>query len=367
MNFWEIIFLFFALQAFLLSIVFLLKKKGDRVANRLMALYTFLFGYNILYNALYWSQDIYTANWVHITFTNMLVWVLYGPILYFYVRRVLFRSKFKLIDLIHFIPFLIVFANYSRGYFMSAEAKLDLLTQGKALEMMYFWWPYTVRIIIVLMIAYFTVIFWFISNRTPSYNKSVWLKWLSASFLGYVLSFSSYFVLLALGKIKIEYDYFIGFSMIAFVGMLTYFAYLQPKVFEGTPFKKLVPFLKYEKTGLTSQYSEELKAKLMQLMDDEKPFLNSELRLNDLADKLNLSRHHASQVINEQFDSRFFDFINKYRIAEAQQLLQEEDDMSVTEVLYACGFNNRVSFYKAFKKFTGLTPTDFRSRNQMVS
>ena len=93
----------------------------------------------------------------------------------------------------------------------------------------------------------------------------------------------------------------------------------------------------------------------------EKPFLNRELRLDDLAEALQIGRHHASQVINEHFDANFFDFINLYRVEEAIRLLQEKgNELNLAEIGFLSGFNNTVSFNKAFKKNTGVTPSKFR-------
>lgn len=119
---------------------------------------------------------------------------------------------------------------------------------------------------------------------------------------------------------------------------------------------------KYEKTGLSAAFSLELKSKLEYLMHTKKLYLNHELRLDDIAELLDISRHHASQVINENFGASFYDFINAYRIEEAKNKLAtgfENSSESISDIAYQCGFNNRVSFYKAFKKVTGTTPTEF--------
>ncbi|WP_083158009.1 helix-turn-helix domain-containing protein [Allomuricauda sp. CP2A] len=121
--------------------------------------------------------------------------------------------------------------------------------------------------------------------------------------------------------------------------------------------------LKYEKTGLSESFSFELKSKLEHLMATKKPYLNHELRLDDIAELLDISRHHASQVINENFKMSFYDYINQYRIEEAKNKLSSSISnnlsYSISDIAYQCGFNNRVSFYKAFKKITRTTPTEF--------
>lgn len=126
---------------------------------------------------------------------------------------------------------------------------------------------------------------------------------------------------------------------------------------------------KYGKTGLSETFSLELKQKLEELMVTKKPYLNHELRLDDIADLLDVSRHHASQVINAHFNMGFYDYINAHRIEEAKSKLRssgfETSSQSISDIAYLCGFNNRVSFYKAFKKFTHTTPTEFLDEMMM--
>ncbi|WP_420322791.1 helix-turn-helix domain-containing protein [Flagellimonas sp.] len=359
MNTYQYLFSLFSFLAFVLAILFFLKKRGDKIANRLLGTYVLLFGYNVFYNVLYWSGKLYTPKWISIVYTSMLVWVLYGPILFFYIRRVVYGSRFRWKDLIHFLPFLIILINYSRVYLMAPEIKLELVLNRRIIFSIYYFNQHQHTVIIALMFLYFGLIFWQLTKGVISRNKYVWLKWISFSYLGYVISFSSYFVLFAFGGLQSEYDYLIGASMVFFISMLAYFGFVQPEVFDGLPMKKIVPVIKYKTTGLTPDFSLELKEDMEKYMDNEKPFLNSEFRLDDLADTLNISRHHCSQVINEHFDSNFFNFINSYRIEEAKKMLQKDEKLSITDVMYACGFNNRVSFYNSFKKFTGTTPKMF--------
>ncbi|WP_375325510.1 helix-turn-helix domain-containing protein [Flagellimonas sp. GZD32] len=138
-----------------------------------------------------------------------------------------------------------------------------------------------------------------------------------------------------------------------------------PKILDGSvyPLESLrIKQNKYEKTGLSESFSLELKDKLENLMQNKKLYLDHEIRLNHIADLLDISRHHASQVINENFGLSFYDFINSYRINDAKIKLSngfENSSESISDIAYQCGFNNRVSFYKAFKKVTGTTPTEF--------
>lgn len=117
-------------------------------------------------------------------------------------------------------------------------------------------------------------------------------------------------------------------------------------------------------TGLPAELSKKMAEKLSRIMEDEKLYAEFDMRLNFLAQKLNLSRNQASQVINEQFGMNFFEYINHLRIEEAKRLLQITDKpaKSIKEITYEAGFNNKVSFYKFFKANTGLTPNEYRNQ-----
>jgi YesN/AraC family two-component response regulator len=99
-------------------------------------------------------------------------------------------------------------------------------------------------------------------------------------------------------------------------------------------------------------------------METEKPWLNPDLSLEELAVGIGQKPKMLSAVINETLGQSFFDFINHYRIDEAKRLLTNPVDKKITvlEVLYAVGFNSKSSFNTLFKKYTGLTPTEFRKK-----
>lgn len=119
---------------------------------------------------------------------------------------------------------------------------------------------------------------------------------------------------------------------------------------------------KYRKSPLTPVAAEHIAEKLEQYIDQHKSFLNGDLRLKDIADELNLSTHVLSQVINEQFDQSFSDFINMKRVEEAKRLLTDPGKVNekIIGIAYDCGFNNKTSFNNAFKKFTGVSPSAYQ-------
>ncbi len=95
-------------------------------------------------------------------------------------------------------------------------------------------------------------------------------------------------------------------------------------------------------------------------MTEEKPYLQNELRLKDLADSTELTPHQLSHLINDHYKCSFFDFINEYRVKEAKVLIANKPKSTLLEIAFESGFNNKTSFVNAFKKFHGTTPSAFR-------
>ena len=102
--------------------------------------------------------------------------------------------------------------------------------------------------------------------------------------------------------------------------------------------------------------------KLEKLMTEEELYLDPSLNIQQLADKLELPAKELSQLINVHLGQNFFNLINAYRIGKAQEILKDPDKRQVTvlEILYEVGFNSKSSFNTAFKKHSGVTPTQYR-------
>ena len=125
------------------------------------------------------------------------------------------------------------------------------------------------------------------------------------------------------------------------------------------------PKAKYRNSGLQAGLRQRKIEQLYSLFEDEKPFLQQSYSLTQLAEHLNLSPHLTSQLINEGLQKKFFELIHDYRIKEAKVQLVQTDDLPKMEYLaYALGYGSKSAFYSAFKKETGLTPLQYRKKNQ---
>lgn len=102
-------------------------------------------------------------------------------------------------------------------------------------------------------------------------------------------------------------------------------------------------------------------------MNDEKPYLDPTLNRDIVAQKLSISAKHLSQILSEIFHQNFYDFVNQYRVRECIERLKGKDSSKKTllRIAFESGFNTKATFNSAFKKFTGLTPKEFRKNNHL--
>jgi len=119
---------------------------------------------------------------------------------------------------------------------------------------------------------------------------------------------------------------------------------------------------KYSGSALTDDQKKILLTKLDQLIVRDKIFINEKLSIEDIAIKLDTNTKYISQIINETYNKNFYNFINFYRIEEAKRLLtsEENDKYSILGIAQSVGFVSKSTFNVAFKRYTGITPTEFK-------
>jgi YesN/AraC family two-component response regulator len=98
-------------------------------------------------------------------------------------------------------------------------------------------------------------------------------------------------------------------------------------------------------------------------MTEAEPYLDPSLTIQELANRINMPVRDLSVLINHHMNQHFFDFVNEFRIQKAMEILknQSKNHLTILEILYEVGFNSKSSFNTSFKKYTTLTPTDYRN------
>jgi YesN/AraC family two-component response regulator len=141
-------------------------------------------------------------------------------------------------------------------------------------------------------------------------------------------------------------------------------AELEEEIHESEKLNKILHEKNRVKIGMADERIVEIVSKINKAMEEEKLYRETELTLHQLASHLQHPSHQVSQAINDGMDKTFYDLINGYRVEEAKRLLLNPKNRSFTilSVGFEAGFNSKTTFNTVFKKFTGLTPTDFRER-----
>jgi AraC-like DNA-binding protein len=121
------------------------------------------------------------------------------------------------------------------------------------------------------------------------------------------------------------------------------------------------PLKQYQKSGLKKTDSQNYLEELLLYMEEKKPYLDGKLSLKQIALALDISTNHLSQVINENLEKNFFDFVNEYRVDLVKEKMAVSSNRKYTllALAYDCGFNSKSSFNAIFKKKTGLTPSQY--------
>ncbi len=154
-------------------------------------------------------------------------------------------------------------------------------------------------------------------------------------------------------------DYFYVVPLSAAIYFLMYQAMKFPHLFFD--YSDAVKAVRYEKSSLSPNASKAYIEKVIQAVESQSLYINRELRLTDVANQLEMSPNHLSQVINENLQKNFFDFINQYRVSEAQKRIADEPEKTLLQIAHEVGFNNKTSFNNAFKKHLGMTPSSYRN------
>ncbi len=336
------IFLFF-------SILLSKNKKTIPIAFLILAFSLILFQY-----VLYWTNYM-----VVIPYFKLLPHVCYycaGPLLYLYFLN-LYKKEVSFNYAMHFLPAFLVFITY--------VAILMKSTHFPEVKIPWFWFSNNPWFIAIHLGIYFLLIFKLFSKiqRTTEYEnlRHRWSLVLIILFGLFILAYVSYYVLVNFSFFNSEWDYLISIVMSVSIYTIGFFVIKQPEVFDGEFFTKL--FLPKQNTSDSFEDAllNEIYNKLTKHMETDKPYIDNELRLVNLADSLGFSTHLLSKVINRKSGKNFNQYVNEYRLKEAKELLLKNPEYSIKTIYFDVGFNNKATFYNAFKKEFECTPSQFRS------
>lgn len=359
-NTWTSLFLIVSAIGSFLSVLLFTDKNG-RKNNWPIALIILGFSLVLVQYVLIWTN--YRAHYPNLYFFDSVWYFLFGPLFYIYILK--FYVKEYKINYIHLIlP--IVFGILSIVYFIKTEGHTQFDKVREEALFKVYWSIKSPWVAIGSLIVYIIICYDFIKIHTPekeneaTHLRHKWTRFLLLLFSIFIIAYISYYVLVQFSFFNPLWDYAISFTMAIGVYGIGYIVYMEPKIFNGELYTHLFQSPKKEKSELTPKTKKEFFDSLTRYIETSKPYLNNELRLVDIATEIGLPIHIVSQLINEKSHKNFNQFINEYRLQEAEQRLKDNEDISIYSMYYDLGFNSRTTFYNVFKNKHKCTPLEYR-------
>jgi AraC-like DNA-binding protein len=157
--------------------------------------------------------------------------------------------------------------------------------------------------------------------------------------------------------------YLMSYRIIFQPGLFTLTPSVQTEIVEETTTETN----KYQRSGLKTEQAVNYLNELLVYMDTAKPYLDQELTIYALAEQLNITRNHLTQIINEQLGKNFYEFVNGYRVEEVKRMMEDSqyDNLTISALGLEAGFKSKTAFNTNFKKITGYTPTEWKKNQQL--
>jgi AraC-like DNA-binding protein len=365
----DILFVIVIFQLLFTSAFLFMHRGGRLVSNGLLGAFFLVIGLNLLDNLLL-IKGVYAG---HAGFGLWSVWLLllFGPLLYLYTQSVLYRD-FRLTARKgwHFLPFVALFL-VTEIYWQvlgpaERRAMLGQITSRRAPA--YQQWDSALIFIqfFLYMFASFRLIGRFRKAAGEAFSdyRRTDIRWLSYSLLFFTVTMALAGVNSLIGLTPLAAYWWPVFLVV--IGLV--WVYINILLLKALKDSELFAVLEQEFPAASKEEKgADWKGVLGQIevyMGGQRPWLDPDLTLEQLALQVKLRPKLLSQAINEGLGKNFFEFINRYRIEEAKRLLTDPADKKITvlEVLYQVGFNSKSSFNTVFKKQTGLTPSEFKKK-----
>lgn len=305
--------------------------------------------------------------WNELLFFPYSIGLVIGPLMYLYLKcQINSEYQFHKKDFLYFLPYIIYFSyhllifiqgkdfveNWSRNFHSYAKiGELEVIFSTVS-NIIYLFWSFK------LFQNYRT---WLPTEHSDT--EIVSFSWYKFFLVIFGIAFLTDIVYVVVGFTGVQLDYvhiwwekFLFAILIYFISIRGY-TQVQPKRLVFNPEK-----IKVEKQVQETQIAdfEEWKLKIQKAMEDDKMYLDSDITLSDLANRLKTNPSLLSGIINKGFGKNFNDFINEFRVKEFQKIinLPENKHITLLGIAYDCGFNSKATFNRAYKKITGKAPKE---------
>jgi AraC-like DNA-binding protein len=356
----------------------LARRQKDRVANRLLAALIGALSLMLLLGVLEMRWGL--TSHPHLLALTTPLPFLFGPLLYLYVAALTRpAARFEARWLFHGIPFAANVLFLLEGFYLKSGPEKLALAQaylaGHGPPALHFFEVLqTVQAIGYLFGSWVALRRY--ARKIESYFSDVEridLRWLMGMVLAHAAVWSIVIADRALSAAGVAPTSLQGLSQAVQVGSALvvfatgYVSLWQPELFEKAQAARAAepasrPLPKYQRNRVDDREAAELARKLTEHMTDRKPYRDGALTLQALADAVGATPHMLSQVLNLHLRKSFYFFVNSYRAKELMAALDDpaQSHRGVLELALEAGFNSKSTLNSFFKRYTGVTPTEFR-------
>lgn len=351
----------------LYSAMILTHTKLKNPANHYLAILLVVLSFSILHSVFiipYFHNFHNTSFQIKEPFILLVV-----PFIWLYIKKLNQpQFHFKQRHLLHFVPFVLVmlfsvlFVFHSNGIndqkYYSHTLIINVVLYVGAFCQFVFYLFYMLR----LIRSFKTKALNELSN-TENIDPS-WLRIFLITFL-VVFLLLVLMMVIAIHKLNVAYlNNFIALIFALVIYVLGYKGLFQQTILIDNKEIIVQNEVITENESIETKVDEQLLKKLFDFMEIDKPYHDPELTLTSLAGQVKISRNLLSELINSGTGGNFYDFVNKYRVEEVKQLMGNAKfkDFTLLAIAFEAGFPSKSTFNSIFKKFTGLTPSEYRNR-----
>lgn len=385
--------LYITILGFIVSFLLLINIKESNRVNIFLFAFFFI---NNLYSLAHYAT-IYSGSrtMIAILLVNLTpLFLIVGPVLYFYVRGVL-RDDYRLskIDLLHFIPALLLCVNILPHLFSSFESKLEYATRvlqnpAAILNNKNLFVPSVVNFLlrpiiglIYMFVCIRLMVLKFKYERPDDKQSKLIFKWLSFLIFNALLVYASFLMFTIFSFQTLDYKiaevkgyYFLNITLIGLV-LFNVSLLFFPNILYGLPQLDFMVSSYVQDAGTASVKkgvrSFEISTEKLELLHHKiedyckrKPYLNPDFSLSTMSADTDIPVHHLSYYFNEHLNINFNAWKNDHKINYVLYLIENGSNEMLTLDALAkqAGFGSRTTFFNAFKQKMGLTPSEFLNK-----
>lgn len=349
MSFGEKVLFFFsflgAFNAFILGIYFIFFSAKKHLSNYLLGALLIVLSIRIGKSVVYFFDNSLPRIYLQLGLTACLF---IGPFLYFFIkseaRKIKTLPSVWLWQLVGWFILIIVIGTIYPYEYAAA------LWWNYIIPFIYFQWGIYIVFSMLLLLP-------IVKRLFHKEELKTFEKWILTIFSGVLILFASY----VWAILNITKGSYIGAAV--FFSSILYLVIFTLLYRKKTNDLSTFSAQKYADKTLDDEDVKQIISKLTKVMTEQELFKNPNLKVSDLAKAINISAHQLSQILNESIDKNFTLFINEYRINEACKLLLSKTNLTVEAVADEVGFNAKSTFFAAFKKMKGSTPSVYQQLN----